>query len=101
MQQSSEILLRLRPDVNDLYSITARHYINAGREGFVHFNYILNCLIIDVNHVSMPEMNLVYAVILYKGHRKDKTSDRSYRTISTCPLLAKSFDSYVRLFESR
>ena len=38
----------------------------------------------------------MYAVIIYKGHNKDKSSDRSYRTISTCPLLAKALDSYVR-----
>ena len=27
---------------------------------------------------------------------KDKNSDRSYRTISTCPLIAKSLDLYIR-----
>jgi hypothetical protein len=30
------------------------------------------------------------------GHGKDKTSDRSYRTISTCPLVAKALDIYIR-----
>ena len=34
-------------------------------------------------------------MILYKGHGKDKESDRSYRTISTCPLLAKCLDMYI------
>ena len=34
-------------------------------------------------------------MILYKGHSKDKESDRSYRTISTCPLLAKCLDLYI------
>ena len=33
--------------------------------------------------------------ILFKGHGKDKESDRSCRTISTCPLLAKALDSYI------
>ena len=37
----------------------------------------------------------MWAVILYKGHGKNKESDRSYRTISTCPLLAKAMDMYV------
>ena len=27
---------------------------------------------------------------------KDKTSDRSYRTISTCPVVAKALDLYIR-----
>ena len=40
-------------------------------------------------------MNTVYANILYKGHGKDKTVDSSYRTISTCPLIAKSLDTYI------
>ena len=32
-------------------------------------------------------------LMLYKGHRKDKFSDRSYRTtISTCPILVKALD---------
>ena len=86
----------MRPSVNDLYSITTNHYINAGDEGPLHFNFLLNTLIFEVNFISLPDMNLVYAVILYKGHSKDKTSDRSYRTISTCPFLAKSLDTYTR-----
>ena len=36
------------------------------------------------------------AIVLFKGHNKDKTSDRSYRTISTCPVVAKGLDTYVR-----
>ena len=33
---------------------------------------------------------------MFKGHKKDKTSDRSYRTISTCPVVAKALDLYIR-----
>ena len=79
-----------------IHSITTNHYINSGDEGLLHFNFLLNTLISEVNFISLPEMNSVYAVILYKGHSKDKTSDRSYRTISTCPLHAKSLDTYTR-----
>ena len=86
----------MRPAVNDLYSITASHYINAGQEGLEHFNVLMNSLISDLNLFQTPEINSVYACILYKGHKKDKTSDRSYRTISTCPLLAKGLDTYLR-----
>ena len=41
-------------------------------------------------------MNTALGLILYKGHKKEKTSERSYRTISTCPFLAKSLDLYLR-----
>ena len=30
------------------------------------------------------------------GHSKDKTLARSYRTISTCPLVAKGLDIFLR-----
>ena len=53
-------------------------------------------MISDVNNCSAEELNLAYGIILYKGHRKLKTSDRSYRTISTCPFLAKCLDLYLR-----
>ena len=77
LEQSSKILLKIRASVNDLYSITAKHYTNAGQEGLVHFNFLLNFIISDINNASIPEINSVYAVIIYKGHQKDKTSDRS------------------------
>ena len=35
------------------------------------------------------------ATILFKGHGKDKHSDRSYMTISSCPFVARCLDSYV------
>ena len=97
LKESTDIILRIRPNVNDLYSITAFHYIHAGEEGLAHFNSLLNILISDINFMMVPEMNSVYACILYKGHNKERTSDRSYRTISTCPLLAKAFDTYLRI----
>ena len=40
-------------------------------------------------------------MVLHKGHGKNKESDRSYRTISTCPLVSKALDKYVgSMFES-
>ena len=40
-------------------------------------------------------------MILHKGHGKDKESDRSYRTISICPLITKTLDKYIGgLYES-
>ena len=94
--ESSKILGRMKKNVNDFFSITALHYINAGEEGSLHLNEVLNAMISDVNNCSAGELNLAYGIILYKGHRKLKTSDSSYRTISTCPFLAKCLDLYLR-----
>ena len=94
-KNATEILLSLRAEVNDFYSMTANHFINAGKAGFEHFFFLLNALIKNVNLASLEELNTVWACILYKGHGKNKNSDRSYRTISTCSLLAKALDTYV------
>ena len=94
--KSSEILHKIKPQVNDLYSITASHYINAGAAGITHFHLLLSELIKDVSNITITEINTVHANILFKGHDKEKTSDRSYRTISVCPLVAKAMDLYVR-----
>ena len=97
-KQSTEILLSLKKDVNDLFSITASHFINAGISGYEHFHFLMAALIANVNLASLDELNNVWACIL---HGKDKESDRSYRTISTCPILAKALDVYVgQLFSS-
>ena len=102
LSKSSSILKRIKPAVSDFNSITAKHFINAGLAGFVHFNLVLNAFIIDVNNATVEELNSVYALLLYKGHKKDRTVDSSYRTISTCPLIAKGLDMYVRdLFISK
>ena len=100
-KDASLLLHSLRCDVNDIYSVTANHYINAGLEGSIHFTFLLNTIISNVNLSSVAELNTVWAMILFKGHGKDRESDRSYRTISTCPLIAKALDRYVgSLFES-
>ena len=96
MDKSTKILQSLKKNVTDYYSVSALHYLYAGQEGLLHFNYLLNGLISDVNHANIEELNTAYGNILYKGHNKDKTSDRSYRTISSCPFLAKSIDFYLR-----
>ena len=92
----ASLLSKLKKNVKDFYSITALHYVNAGEEGLTHFHCLLNAIIDNVNNASIKELNTAHGLILYKGHRKEKTSDRSYRTISTCPLLAKSLDLYLR-----
>ena len=44
---------------------------------------------------SIEEMNRAHAVILHKGHGKDINVDSSYRTISSCPFIAKTIDIYL------
>ena len=94
--KADKLLNSIRKQVNDYYSITALHYINAGPAGYEHFHVILNAIINNINLAGLAELNTIYACVLYKGHAKDRTSERSYRTISTCPLLSKALDLYVR-----
>ena len=94
-KKAKEILKSIRPSVNDYYSITASHYLYSGQSGFEHFHFLLNSILQDLNNLSLEELNTVWACILYKGHNKDRFSDRSYRTISTCPLLSKGIDLYI------
>ena len=93
---SSKLLGRMKKDVKDFYSVTASHYLNAGEEGQLHFNTLINALISDVNNAKLEELNIALGLIFHKGHGKEKTSDRSYRTISTCPFLAKAIDMHIR-----
>ena len=95
MNSAAKILQRLKKHVTDINGVTVQHYSNAGHEGLVHFATQLNCVITDVNNGAIEELNLALGLILYKGHRKDKNSDRSYRTISTCPLVAKGLDLHL------
>ena len=82
--KATDILHSIKPRVSYLYSITALHYVNAGESG-----------ISDIRNISIPELNAVYAIILFKGHNKEKNSTGSYRTISTCPPLSTVLDLYV------
>ena len=71
-RKSLDILLSLRAEVNDFYSVTANHFINAGKPGFEHFFFLLNALIKNIKLANLEELNTVWACILYKGHGKNK-----------------------------
>ena len=43
----------------------------------------------------IQEINIEYVCILFKGNGKEKASDCSYRTITTCPVIAMAFDQYI------
>ena len=96
LEKSTKLLMRLKKDVSDHYSITPLHYTYAGQEGLRHFNLVMNGIISEINNAGLDELNTAHGLILYKFHGKEKTSDRSYRNISTCPLLAKAIDLYLR-----
>ena len=50
----------------------------------------------EVENATIVELNVALGLILYKGHKKEKTSSRSYRTISTCPFLSKALDLHIQ-----
>ena len=82
--------------MNDFFGGTPNHYNYAGPAGWDHFHKLLNALIIDINNITIFEVNVVYACIIFKGHGKDKSSSRSYRTISSCPVVARALDLFIR-----
>ena len=91
-----DLLARLKKDVKDFFCVTARHYLNAGDQGIHHFRDLMNSVLQNENIAALNELNTTHGLILYKGHGKDVNSDRSYRTISTCPFLSKALDLYIR-----
>ena len=95
-KESFDILQKMKAEVSDLYGITANHFNYAGPAGWKNFNFLLNSLISNVNNTDIVKINEVHACVLFKGHGKDKNSDRSYRTISTCHLVAKALDLHIR-----
>ena len=94
--EAFDLLMKMKADVSDYFGVTPNHYSYAGPAGWKHFHLLLSFLIDNVNNTDIIEVNIVYACILFKGHDKDKNSDRSYRTISTCPVIAKALDTYIR-----
>ena len=76
-----KLMERMKKNVSDVYGVTINHYFLAGPAGWKHFYLLLNTLLSDVNNTDIEEINTFYACILFKGHNKDITSDRSYRTI--------------------
>ena len=97
LNTARKVLHSIKPTVIDLFNMTANQYIYAGDAGIDLFHQLINCLIADIQNLTIAEVNDVFACVLFKGHGRDKTSDRSFRTISTCPIFAKGLDAYVRI----
>ena len=55
----------------------------------------MNTVLDNIEMASIEELNQTHAVILFKGHGKDKNVSSSYRTISSCPFIAKAVDVYL------
>ena len=99
--KGEKLLSSLRSSVMDYFSITSLHFLHLGQEGVLHFVFLLNEIISHINSSSVAELNTIWANILHKGGKKDPELDRSWRTISSCPILAKALDSYmVELYDS-
>ena len=87
---------RLKPNVPDIESITLNHCIYAGLAGIKHYHLMINALLQDVGNTAIQEVNRAYACILFKGHGKNRFAANSYRTITTCPVVAKGLDMFIR-----
>ena len=96
LKEAEKLLRRMKTHVIDIFSITSLHYLYAGDEGVKHFAALINIFIRNVNNATLEEVNTALGLILFKGHRKPRNCDRSYRTISTCPFIAKSLDLFIR-----
>lgn len=93
---AEKLLHSLKPSVCDHWNVSAAHYINGGPIALKHYQLLINTALEDIENTTCDEFNTAHACILYKGHQKDKTLASSYRTISTCPFVAKSCDTYIR-----
>ena len=93
--QAEALLKKIRPGVSDIFSITAAHYLNGGDTTLKHFQFLINTVLKNIELSSIDELNKAHAVILHKGHKKDKSLASSYRTISSCPFIAKAVDIYL------
>ena len=100
IEEAEKLLYSLKPSVCDHYSISSLHYLHAGPLGIKHFQFLINSAIRNIENTTCDEFNTAHACVLYKGHQKDKSLANSYRTISTCPFLAKSLDFYIRELSS-
>ena len=89
------LLKSIRPNVSDFFSITANHYLLGGEATLAHFKFMINTVLDNIEIAAIEEMNKAHAIILHKGHGKDKNMSSSYRIISSCPFIAKAADVYL------
>ena len=93
--EAKKLLGKIRPGVSDFYSITAAHFLNGGDVTIKLFQFLINTVLKNIEIASVEEMNKAHAIILHKGHHKSRSLASSYRTISSCPFLAKATEIYL------
>ena len=93
--KAEALLKKIRPGVSDIFSITAAHYLHGGDTTLKHFQFLINTVLKNIELSSIDELNRAHAVILHKGHKKDKSLASSYRTIASCPFISKAVDIYL------
>ena len=53
MEKSNKILGKMKATVTDFFNITPLHYLNAGQEGLIHFNFFSTALLMmSITHQS-------------------------------------------------
>ena len=62
---SDNLLKSLPKDVRDIYNITASHFLNAGEEGLIHYNFLLNTIIQETENATIEELNTAHGLILF------------------------------------
>ena len=97
LSDAESLLRRIKPSVSDYFSVTAAHYLNGGDIAIKHFHFLFNTILENIEITAADEMNRAHAIILHKSHNKPKNISSSYRTISSCPFLAKAVDMYLGL----
>ena len=64
ISKAREILKTIRPEVKDVFNISAYHYLYSGEAGLEHFHFMINNIINNINNLSIEELNVVWACIL-------------------------------------
>lgn len=72
LHDSTKLLFSLKTKVSDAYSLTHKHFINAGIAGQEHFCALLNILISGVNLCTLEALNkyLHQFYISHMGNQK-------------------------------
>ena len=96
LQKAEELLHSLKPQVCDHFNVSALHFINGGPHAIKHFQMLFNSALSNIDNTTCQELNDAHAIVLFKGHKKDRSLASSYRSISSCPFLAKAIDFYCR-----
>ena len=65
-------LSEIKSTVSDFYSISSRHFLEAGPTGLNHLHSLLNLLIKNPELTTIPSLNAAWSIILCKGHGKPR-----------------------------